>query len=327
MSIETKSTDSNETMGSGGCGNEAQSVSSETDEEDSSESVNPVPDGIRSSKKLKRPSTTATGRNVVARIQGRNEDRSTEPVSPSPEVTKGGENEFVKVSQIASIEVNEVAQKHPPVRALQRKNTPPKFAKTTATSTTNLSSEGNDVESSVVDEGFRSRTRTRNSQEVSTGGALDDDVSVSAPMDVIEKSPYEHGMNAEKGEKIFEEIKRLLKEDSNDDGRSVNPETTKIFGSSNGWLLVKASALIDKSGITYSQEWVTGNIRGHNLGTIPNYLLLLCLVSNRFVKAGDHLLSGLCRDMEVYSMINDALSAWGMDDEYKLVSGCVVSTS
>jgi hypothetical protein len=321
-------------MGSGVAEKEVQSVSSETGEEDSSDSRNPVPRETKSGKEMKLPSSSNTttttgvaGRNLVGnKIPGMNEGRLLEPGSPSPEVTKGGEHEFVMVSQIARIEVNEVAQKQPPVRVLQRMNTPPKVPKITSTPQ-HLSSESNAMEStSTVDERCRSNTRTRNAQDASSGitSLADDDVSESVPMDVIEKSPYEPGLNAEKGEAFFEEIKRLLKEENNEeDVRLVNPETIKIFGPTNGWCLVKAYALIDKSGMAFSQEWVRGNIRGNIVGKIPNYLLLLCLVPKRFVKASELLLSGLCRDMEVYSIVHDALHEWGVDDEYKSVSDCV----
>jgi hypothetical protein len=79
--------------------------------------------------------------------------------------------------------------------------------------------------------------------------------------------------------------------------------------------------LIEKSGMVYSQEWVNGNIRGNLIGKIPNDLLLLCLVSKRFVKAGELLLAGLTRDLEVYNIVKEALKEWDLEDEFKKVSG------
>lgn len=75
--------------------------------------------------------------------------------------------------------------------------------------------------------------------------------------------------------------------------------------------------------MVYSQLWCNGNIRGEMVGKLPNDLLLLCLVSKRFVKAGDSLLSGLTRDLGVYTLVKDALKAWGLEDEFKRVSGFV----
>jgi len=68
--------------------------------------------------------------------------------------------------------------------------------------------------------------------------------------------------------------------------------------------------LIEKSGMLYSQEWCTGNIRGNQIGRIPKDLLLLCLVSKRFAKAQDQLLSGLTRDFEIATIVHQAVLAW-----------------
>ena len=72
--------------------------------------------------------------------------------------------------------------------------------------------------------------------------------------------------------------------------------------------------------MVYSQEWVAGNIRGNLIGKIPKDLLLLCLVSKRFTKAGELLLSGIVRDLEVYKLVKDALKLWDLDDDFKKVS-------
>jgi hypothetical protein len=72
--------------------------------------------------------------------------------------------------------------------------------------------------------------------------------------------------------------------------------------------------------MVFSQEWVNGNIRGNVIGKIPNDLLLLCLVSQRFVKAGDLLLSGVTRDLEVYKLVKEAVKEWGLEGQYTKVS-------
>jgi hypothetical protein len=296
-------------MGGRAVENEVQSVSSATEEEDGSVNGDPVTEAITG--KASRAVSTATGTNREATFRGDSEEQGLDSESPAPAVVKGGENEFVKVSHLSTIEVREVAQKHAPPRTIQRKITAP---------LNSTPSEVDDMDD-TVDDVSRSKGRPRNVHAESQNVVDDpDDISESDSMDVIEKSPYEPGLNAEKGEKVFQDIKRLLKEQaSSDDVHCVNPEAVKVFGPTNGWLLVKASGLIDKSGIVYSQEWVRGNFRGNVLGKIPNSFLLLCLVSSRFAKASELLLSGLCRDMEVYKIVNDALKAWGMEGNYKLV--------
>lgn len=84
-------------------------------------------------------------------------------------------------------------------------------------------------------------------------------------------------------------------------------------------LIVLPVALIEKSGMVYSQEWCNGNIRGNQIGKIPKELLLLCLVSKRFAKAQDLLLSGLTRDFEVSSVVNEAIQAWNLAGDYHKV--------
>ena len=71
--------------------------------------------------------------------------------------------------------------------------------------------------------------------------------------------------------------------------------------------------------MVYSQEWVNGNIRGNLVAKLPKSLLLLCLVSKRFAKAGELLLSGLVRDFEVYNLVKEALKKWDLDDEFRRV--------
>lgn len=65
----------------------------------------------------------------------------------------------------------------------------------------------------------------------------EDEISECAAMDVIEKSPYEPMLNAEKGVQLFTDVKNLLAE-SEDDG-SVSSNTTKVFGPKHACCLVK----------------------------------------------------------------------------------------
>jgi hypothetical protein len=193
-------------------------------------------------------------------------------------------------------------------------------------------------------DGSRGLARTGTSQEEDEGNDSED--SDCAPMDKIAKSPYELGLNAEKGVKVFAEMRNLLSEYS-DNFRTVDPKAAKIFGPTNAWCLVKANgkcctrhtifmlsrqsymmhsihfmiALIDKSGIVYSQEWTNGNIRGDKI-VLPKDLLLLCLVAKRFAKAGELLLWGVLRDLDVYSLVKEALKALDLEDSFKKIASC-----
>jgi hypothetical protein len=82
--------------------------------------------------------------------------------------------------------------------------------------------------------------------------------------------------------------------------------------------VILTTGLIEKSGMVYSQEWVTGNIRGNQIGKIPKDLLLVCLVSSRFAKAQDLLLSGLTRDFEVTGTVQEAINAWKFAGYHKV---------
>lgn len=71
--------------------------------------------------------------------------------------------------------------------------------------------------------------------------------------------------------------------------------------------------------MVYSQEWQNGNIRGNQVGKIPKNLLLLCLVSKRFGKAQDLLLSGLTRDLEVSNVVQEAIHEWKIAGNFEKV--------
>jgi hypothetical protein len=85
------------------------------------------------------------------------------------------------------------------------------------------------------------------------------------------------------------------------------------------FIFLLCKALIDKSGMVYSQEWVNGNIRGNLIGKMPKDMLLVCLVAKRFVKAGELLLMGLVRDLEVCGMVQEAIKEWNLEEEYPKV--------
>lgn len=236
------------------------------------------------------------------------EEASNPHVSPAPVVEKGGENEFVKVSHLASVQVKAV-----PTLSILKTKTEPKIIKRRilprrsedAVSLSSRRKVGNQkryIGDDDDDDNFPYGDETLHNEDTSVGNLV-----------VIEKSPYEPGGCAENRESLFEEIKVLLLE---------NDETSQIaqmFGPTNAGCLVKASALVEKSGMVYSRTWTEGSIRGDPVGIIPSHLLLMVLVPNRFVKANELLLSGLCRDLAVYNSVNCGLDDWGWTDDYELV--------
>ena len=72
--------------------------------------------------------------------------------------------------------------------------------------------------------------------------------------------------------------------------------------------------------MVYSEQWVNGNIQGNMIGKVPRDLLLLCLVSSRFIKASEQLLQGTARDLNVFDTIKAALQRWDLEDSYPNVS-------
>ena len=129
--------------------------------------------------------------------------------SPAPAPIKGGENEVVRLSHVRSIEVK-----------LTTPQSPPPIMKTV-------------------------RHSTRGKKSPATPAIMESEGSECAPMDIIDKSPYEPMLNAEKGVKLFSDMQKLLAESDNDEfSRSVNPQATKIFGPTNAWCLVKANGKI-----------------------------------------------------------------------------------
>ncbi len=237
--------------------------------------------------------------------------------SPEPIVEKGGENEFVKVSHLGSVQVKAV----PTINIAKIKSEKVEHSGRTRRRSPATSENSGSLSSRS------SGIRLRSGGHKRYIGDDDDDncppaeessqYNESSPEIVIdiEKSPYEPGRCAENGESLFEEMKTLLLEDDEDE----NSQAAQIFGQTNAGCLVKASGLIEKSGVLYSQTWNKGSIRGDPVGIIPNHMLLMVLVANRFAKASELLLSGLCRDLEVYESVNRGLDDWGWSEDYELV--------
>jgi hypothetical protein len=148
------------------------------------------------------------------RVHRVNADALDEPEesSPAPAPIKGGEGEVVRLSHVRSIEVKETAM------------------------------SGAESPHIANRRDFHGRY-LKGVNPMENGDRVDRDSEVSdcAPMDVIEKSPYEPLLNAEKAVKLFSDMKSLLAESNTDDYRSVSPQATKIFGPTNAWCLVKAN--------------------------------------------------------------------------------------
>jgi hypothetical protein len=223
--------------------------------------------------------------------------------SPAPAVVLGGENEFVKVSHLGSIEVKEVAKKQP--SEIQR--VLPLGKNHRRTSSGSDSHETSEAAAEREDSPME-RPSTATSASDSSG-----------PMEHIEKSPYEADYHAEKGEKIFDEMNEALEEDKHSFGKPTL-RAVEMFGNKDANRIVRAKPIIDKSGIVFSQGWADGNFRGIIVGKIPPDQLVLCLCPNRFVKASDLELSGICRDLKLYTLITEAIDKWELEDDFKLVS-------
>ena len=156
--------------------------------------------------------------------------------SPNPIPILGGENEVIQVSAVRKIKVNITEPLAKSNRLSQSIEAPPN-----GTSIDN--EEQNQVnQSNEIQHQPSASMSTRIKRDPDWDGDAQSAPSDSEPMDVIEKSPYENNMDAEKGEELFMKMKSVLKEhDNGDDYRSVNEEASKIFGPTNAWCLVKAN--------------------------------------------------------------------------------------
>ena len=228
--------------------------------------------------------------------------------SPTPIVEMGGENEFVKVSHLASVQLKAVPVPSVPKTKVERSD---QSSRTRRSLPKGTKHNGRTLPSRSHAKITRGSGDRRTSVEDDKNSLYNEENSIEK----IEKSPYEPGKCAESGEPLFKEMKSLLQEDDEKD----HAQAVHIFGPTNSECLVKASSLIEKSGMLYSQNWNKGSIHGVPVGIIPNHLLLMLLVPNRFAKASELLLSGLCRDWEVYESVNRGLDDWGWSEEYSLV--------
>ncbi|KAG7346705.1 hypothetical protein IV203_005774 [Nitzschia inconspicua] len=232
-----------------------------------------------------------------------------EQPSPAPAVVQGGDDDFFQVSHVASIEVKKVAAK-PPTSVLHRNHSQPH--RTDSSSGGSFPSAGSHEEEEE-DEKMSSEVETPDSEidDDSIDNSLAEERNI-----IIDKSPYEADFDAEKGEKVFDEMKDVLLEDERG---GPKPKAVELFGKTNASCLIRVHSLIEKSGMVWGQEWVNGNFRGNMIGKIPVDLLLLCLVPNRFVKADPILLSKLCRGTDLHNIVNMAIDEWGLERDYKLV--------
>jgi hypothetical protein len=139
--------------------------------------------------------------------------------SPDPAPIKGGDDEVLRFSHVASIVVKEAVIMEP---------------------------EKNKRSSSPGAEGSMGRGVGRNRYSTGTTSIQrtdgdESEADTCKPMDVIMKSPYEPSLNAEKGIKVFTDMRSLLSESSHDNYRTVDPKAAKVFGPTNAWCLVKAN--------------------------------------------------------------------------------------
>mmetsp|Transcript_11427 Transcript_11427/g.32899 ORF Transcript_11427/g.32899 Transcript_11427/m.32899 type:complete len:544 (+) Transcript_11427:201-1832(+) len=271
-------------------------------------------------------------RSIEYRIPSYDDVTTNQGISgPTPAVEKGGDNEFVKVSHLASVQVKSVPiqgimkTKHQILNESARKMklTRRSDAYPSSSRSVRYNRQRNNNQTRGIDndydgdgDGYVVDCLSRGEHMSTVGDVFDEeeDLVVGKFMETIEKSPYEPEGCAERGESIFQEMRKLLLEDT-----EMNTQIIQMFGPSNAECLKKASALVDKSGMLYSQNWTKGTIHGNPVGIIPNHLLLLVLVPNRLVKASELLLSGMCRDLEVYASVNRALDEWGLSEKYRLV--------
>ena len=141
--------------------------------------------------------------------------------SPDPAPIKGGDGEVLRFSHVASIVVKEA------VIMEQEKNR-------------RSSSPGPEASISMGRGVGRNRYSTGAATIQRTDGN-ESEPDDCKPMDVIMKSPYEPSLNAEKGIKVFTDMRSLLSESSHDSYRTVDPKAAKVFGPTNAWCLVKAN--------------------------------------------------------------------------------------
>jgi len=177
-----------------------------------------------------------------------NFDQPEVAASPAPVPIQGGDDEVIQVSHVRKIKVNLT---EPPAPKVHKVHKPPTFAATRPEQgppkpPLPIFSGPNHPE---IDSKTENKKKMKKKMPVEDA---EEDVSDSEPMDVIEKSPYENNLDAEKGVAMFTRMKSILKErKEGDDYRTVNEEATKIFGP-NAWCLVKANGA--RTFLEYGQE-------------------------------------------------------------------------
>mmetsp|Transcript_31798 Transcript_31798/g.77007 ORF Transcript_31798/g.77007 Transcript_31798/m.77007 type:complete len:1316 (-) Transcript_31798:3137-7084(-) len=167
------------------------------------------------------------------------------------------------------------------------------------------------------------------SDEESDEGSGDDDGIPT--MKAIKDKPYMDGISAETGELPFEEFKDLLDPDENQRENQLkqssrrkpslvpNKDAIHLFGEEDAKKLVNWHHHVKHSGQLYSEEWLEGKIRDHNLGEIEKPMLLICLQDNKISKAPTSVLGKICQDLELQSMVKKALEVWGVEDKFARV--------
>lgn len=163
-----------------------------------------------------------------------------EPVasgSPAPIPTKGGADEFVKVSRVTSIQVKlPVVDEAPAPKIFTKKKSASKPAAGEA-SGQKASSPGRSnrvVESESEDEELEDEVMDMDDDEDDESSDDEDIVPENDPMDLIEVSPYEGNSNAEREVKLFDDLKELQSHGT------LNPKASRIFGPSNARIMVRA---------------------------------------------------------------------------------------
>lgn len=176
-------------------------------------------------------STELKGHTVLEPPNPSTFDQPEQAPSPAPVPIQGGDDEVIQVSAVRKIKVNITESGSKTRHIVESPLRKQEYSIHPSPDTTSKGKESFNKEKNMKD-------LDRDEEE---------SPSDSEPMDVIEKSPYENNMDAEKGVELFTRMKNVLKERKEDDDyRTVNEEATKIFGPTNAWCLVKANGVSTK---------------------------------------------------------------------------------
>jgi hypothetical protein len=80
--------------------------------------------------------------------------------------------------------------------------------------------------------------------------------------------------------------------------------------------MVLANHHIALSGMVFSPDWMEGLIRDIHCGTIPKAMLLLCLQEQRFAWSDFPVLSQVCHQLQLKTIILEALQQWGVEEAF-----------